>query len=90
MGTHDDSPGPVRAAAVACLNLADKLDPTLLAERAPEGQVSVHQDWVARLTGELFSCTAILASAMSVFVHAHPEDMALAHAHAKLLPQTWR
>ena len=90
MGTHNDSPDAPRAAGVACLNLVHELDPTLLAKPADGRQVSVHQDWVERLTGTQFSCTAILASAMSRFVHAHPGDTALAQAHVKVLPEAWR
>jgi hypothetical protein len=82
----------VRAAAVACLNLAHELDPTLLAEPAPdsEAEASVRQDWVDRLIGVKFSCTAILSSAMSEFVRDHSSDWDLTQGHAKVLPQAWR
>jgi uncharacterized protein YjbI with pentapeptide repeats len=90
MGTASDSPNAVRAAAVACLNLAHELDPTLLAEQAYGSQASVRQDWVDRLCGKKFSCTAILSNAMSDFVRAHPSDGDLTQAHAQVLPQAWR
>jgi uncharacterized protein YjbI with pentapeptide repeats len=90
MGTSSDSPNAVRAAAVACLNLAHDLDPTLLAEPAYGSQASVRQDWVDRLIGVKFSCTAILSNAMSDFVRTHPSDVSLTRAHTQVLPHAWR
>jgi hypothetical protein len=83
IGSELDSPFAIRCAALACLNRAAELDPSLLA--------TVKDDWIARLcgTGKAFTCTSVLHSQMRDFVGQRRQDSRLTAAVAAIVPRAW-
>ncbi|WP_078820888.1 pentapeptide repeat-containing protein [Pseudomonas synxantha] len=83
-GEEEDSPQAVRAYAYALLQEAHKLDSTLV-------NADTLKDWRARLSGQAFSCTAVLSDMMT----RHIQDQAQPNSPLELVflglyPAAWR
>jgi hypothetical protein len=85
-GEEIDSPQAVRAYAYALLQAAHKLDSTLV-------NIDTLKDWRARLSGQAFSCTAVLSNMMT----GHIKDQVQAQSDSPLelmflglYPPAWR
>jgi hypothetical protein len=85
-GVGSDSPQAVRAYAYALLNEAQRLDPTLV-------DTASMSDWQARLSGQAFSCTAVLSNMMTTHIRdevkAQPNSP-LEQVFLGLYPAAWR